>query len=227
MASTPVKALELVSPLLVAVENYPKGVESFLNWMLITELDKQGESTYWQVWTVFVDAIRKATWQKTLDSKYSEGHGPVSCSFLNINWNTGTRKWARLGNRFVDIDTHFVNSPLSAYTLRCYVQYLHHIGEDSLPNAFVLIFEKFGDQLGAAVVGDSNIKFYLDILVSRVLYENLLEIRRTQRQRESMMAILDALVQSGSSIAFQLRDDFVTPTANAGVRHVTQQPPNR
>jgi hypothetical protein len=218
LTSEPKKALELVAPLVGAVEDCPKGVESFLNWLLLIELDEQGSSTYWQVWATFADAIRNATWQKALDSEYSDGRSTVGRSFLNISWNSGIRKWARLGNRFVDVDAHFVNSPQSTYTLGCYIQYLYQIGEASLPNGFTLIAEKFGDRLGEAVTADGNIKFYLDALVSRVLFENLSEIRRTQRLRQSMMAILDALVQSGSSIAFQLRDDFVTPTANVAER---------
>jgi hypothetical protein len=218
LSSEPAKALELVSPLMEVVDDCPKGVESFLHWMLLVELDKQGISTYWQVWASFADAIRKATWQKTLDAEHSEGHGAVNRSFLNIRWSIGTRKWERLGGRFSDIDAHFMNSPLSTYTLECYVQYLYQIGEASLPNAFALIAEKFGDRLGEAVAVNSSIKFHLDALVSRVLFENLSAVRKTQKLRESMMSILDALVHSGSSIAFQLRDDFVTPTANAGER---------
>jgi hypothetical protein len=218
LASEPTKALELVAPLVEVVVDCPRGVEKFLNWILIVELGKQAASTYWPVWAAFADAVRKATWQKALDSEHSDGHGAVSRSFLNIRWNAGTRRWSRLGDRFTDVDAHFLNSPQSTYTLGCYIQYLYQIGEASLPNAFALITEKFGDQLGAAVAADGNIKFHLDALVSRVLYENLSDIRRTQRLRGSMMAILDALVLSGSSIAFQLRDDFVTPTANAGER---------
>ena len=84
-----------------------------------------------------------------------------------------------------------------------------------MPGAFALMAEKFADQLGEAIAADGDVKFHLEALVSRVLFENVFEVRRAQRLRGSMMVILDALVQSGSSIGFQLRDDFVTPTANA------------
>lgn len=163
----------------------------------------------------FAEAIRKASWQANLDSKYSQGHGIVRSSFLNIPWKSGRQKWVRLEGHFSDVGCHFVNSPRSIYTLSCYVQYLYQIGDASLPGALALIAEKFADQLGEAIAADGDLKFHLEALVSRVLFENLFEVRRTQRLRESMMVILDALVQSGSSIAFQLRDDFVTPTAKA------------
>lgn len=35
--------------------------------------------------------------------------------------------------------------------LESYTHYLYHIGKDSLPNAFVLIAEKFGDTPGANI----------------------------------------------------------------------------
>ena len=60
-----------------------------------------------------------------LDSKYSEDHGTVRSSFLNIRWNSARRKWARLEGHFADVDCHFVNSPRSIYTFGCYIQYLY------------------------------------------------------------------------------------------------------
>ncbi|MGH8761932.1 MAG: hypothetical protein ACREUR_01705 [Nitrosospira sp.] len=219
--SEPAKALELVAPLVASVEHYPRGVEGFLDSLLVIELDRQMASTYWQVWAAFAEAVREASWQMNLDSEYSDGHGTVRSSFLNNRWTSGVRNWSRLGDHFADVDAHFENSPRSIYTLGCYVQYLYQIGEASLPGAFALIAEKFADQLGEAIATDGNLKIHLDALVARVLFENLAEVRRTQRFRGSLMAILDALVQAGSSIAFQLRDDFVTPTANALDRRTT------
>jgi hypothetical protein len=97
--------------------------------------------------------------------------------------------------------------------LESYLHYLYYIGKDSLPEAFCLIVDKFGDSLGN-VSSNDNIQWYLDALIYRVIYEDLRKLKTTPRLRDATMHILDALVQAGSSVAFQLRDDFVTPYSN-------------
>lgn len=97
--------------------------------------------------------------------------------------------------------------------LDAYVRYLREIGQDSLPNAFVSIAERMGPGLATALQVNANLRWALDALVARTLFENLAQVRARAALRDAMMMILDAMVVAGSSAAFQLRDDFVTPQA--------------
>ena len=54
------------------------------------------------------------------------------------------------------MDRLFVTMPRSGFVLECYAHYLYHIGAASLPGAFVLIADKFGDRLGPAINKDTR-----------------------------------------------------------------------
>jgi len=49
------------------------------------------------------------------------------------------------------------------------------------------------------------------LLLNKPLYGRPLELKSDSRIRESVLFILDSLVETGSSAAFRMRDDFVTP----------------
>ena len=40
-----------------------------------------------------------------------------------------------------------------------------------------------------------------------------MELKRQRELREAILSLLDLLVENGSSAAFRLRDDFVTPVS--------------
>lgn len=60
---------------------------------------------------------------------------------------------------------------------------------------------------------ESNTVFILESLLQRHVYSRPLELKRDPTLREAILYVLDVLVESGSSAAFRMRDDFVTPAA--------------
>ena len=53
----------------------------------------------------------------------------------------------------------------------------------------------------------------LEVLLQHYVYGRPLELKRDHHIRDAVLLILDCLVESGSSAAFRMRDDFVTPAA--------------
>jgi hypothetical protein len=212
----PENANEIFSPMLEQVERQSDKVANLLTSMMISLDQRQGgDAAFWTVWTAITERITLSLWISDLADPYASGKELVHQAFFNIRWTRNLRRWVRLQGHFADVDRLFTRLPASGFVLDAYVRYLHDIGEDSLPNAIVLIVEKMGDSLSAILQADSSLQWYLDSLVTRMLFEQLAEIRRVPTQRNAMMKILDALVQAGSPAAFQLRDDFVTPKATA------------
>jgi len=56
-----------------------------------------------------------------------------------------------------------------------------------------------------------NTVFLLEVLLQRHVYGRPLELKRHCDLREAVIFLLDRLVENGSSAAFRMRDDFVTP----------------
>jgi hypothetical protein len=94
-----------------------------------------------------------------------------------------------------------------------YVRFLYHVGEQSLPEAFVRVTNslKLGD--AQSMLAKTNTVFLLEVLLQRHVYGRPLELKREYGIRQAVLFLLDILVENGSSAAFRMRDDFVTPAA--------------
>lgn len=68
---------------------------------------------------------------------------------------------------------------------------------------------KEGDPRQLQIKG--NTVFLLEFLLQRYVYGGRFELKRQRELREAVLVLLDILVDHGSSAAFRMRDDFVTP----------------
>jgi len=94
-----------------------------------------------------------------------------------------------------------------------YVHFLYHIGERSLPEAFVRLSESVKRGAAQAMLAKTNTVFLLEVLLQRFVYGRPLELKRDPSVRQAVLCLLDTFVESGSSAAFRMRDNFVTPAA--------------
>ncbi len=60
-----------------------------------------------------------------------------------------------------------------------------------------------------------NTVFMLEVLLQRYVYGRSLALKRQGEIRKGVLLLLDQLVENGSSAAFWMRDDFVTPVSNS------------
>jgi len=133
---------------------------------------------------------------------------------LNTQWNPGLREWRLLGSAHVQIDSVFLTLPAAGTVLEAYLRFLTDIGARSLPSAIAHIDSKFGTALESVLRESSNARFLLDQIVSRLMFEQLPALQRPAL-RDPMLRLLEALIQGGSSNAFLLREDFLTPSGAA------------
>jgi len=211
LSCQPAEVPRLMAPILDAVERGSKGVGRFMGSLLSHESRSRAESRYWQVWKLVADKVAGAGWLKHMDHEHHDGHSLIAELFLNTRWREGIQSWSRLGVHFRDVDALFQQLPASPFVLQKYAHYLFHIGRESLPQALVSIVSKFGDNLEGALSPKGNSSWYLEGILSRLMYTDLGKLKESAAMRQAVMALLDALVTSGSSMAFRLRDDFVTP----------------
>ena len=105
----------------------------------------------------------------------------------------------------------FEDLPSSSTVLDSYLRFLFHIGEQSLPEAFIGIAKCLHEGDPSQLIREDNSVFLLEVLLQRYVYGRPLELKRSPDLREAVLFLLDVLVENGSSAAFRMRDDFVTP----------------
>lgn len=137
----------------------------------------------------------------------------MSAIFLGTWWQEDVRHWRSLEGHAGHVHTLFEELPASATILNDYLRFLYHVGEQSLPEAFIRIAKRLEQGISGQMISLRDTVFMLEALLQRYVYGRPLELKRHTELRGSVLFLLDLLVENGSSAAFRMRDDFVTPAS--------------
>ncbi|MCU1347709.1 MAG: hypothetical protein JWO56_739, partial [Acidobacteria bacterium] len=214
LRTSPEAAREVLAPLLATIEGHSRELASVMHGLTGVQDRNPSTARYWFLWELIATALRGAKWVSRLDAdRYWTGSELLSAVFLTQNWNDGVRHW-----RFLEGYAHLVHAlfealPATSTVLHDYTRFLYKIGERELPAAFVRIAAALRRGDAQRMLAESNTVFMLDVLLQRYVYGRPIELKRDAAIRGAVLFILDYLVEAGSSAAFRMRDDFVTPAA--------------
>ncbi|HUP59534.1 MAG TPA: ATP-binding protein [Thermoanaerobaculia bacterium] len=204
-------AAQIVHPLLDAVDTHADKVADVLHDIIIREDRNHSTARFWFLWKLFADRVRAARWLPNIDSEYAWGRQLLDWVFLSRGWKDGTRHWPTLEGYAHNVHTLFEQLPLSRAALRRHLLFLYHVGEQSLPEAFIRLHAKMRNGNAPELLAEGDSAYALESLLLRYVYAKPFELKRRSDMRAAVLFLLDALVETGSSAAFRMRDDFVTP----------------
>ena len=213
MRTTSASALQVLRPVLGVIDRHPREIQSIVQGLTGIEDSRPNTAHYWYLWGLFADGIGRAKWVARLDDEHPIGSEMLAAIFLTSWWKDNVRHWKSLEGHADHVHALFEALPPSSIVLDDYVRFLYHIGEQSLPEAFVRVANSLKRGDAQAMLAKTNTVFLLEVLLQRHIYGRPLELKRDTAVREAVLFLLDILVENGSSAAFQMRDDFVTPAA--------------
>lgn len=190
-------------------ESSPEKVADFLESLMIKEDEATGPTNFWHVWKVYASKTLACSWIDDLDYEHLEGRKLVSKLFLSTQWKENLRSWARLEYASNEIDEFYLSLPKSDFAIECYVKFLHDIGEKFLPEGY----KHLANRIERGTKLNANSIWYLEKLLSREIFSNPRNLKKDPDVQDAIIYILDYLVNQGSSSAYRMRDDFVTPLA--------------
>ncbi|MBN1876728.1 MAG: NACHT domain-containing protein [Anaerolineae bacterium] len=166
---------------------------------IIIEEDTVHSENFWPLWEVLESEIRQ-----TGKSLF------ISHLFLSSRWWISEAKdWPPLVNR--ELYLKKIITELGHTDIKSVTKLLAGIGaERLLPDGVVWLkhaLTNVPDPLNA--LNDSDTFLYCEKLVRRAYYKNLRDIKADTVLRESLLYLLDALVNLGSSIAFIIRERVI------------------
>lgn len=211
---TPIaEATKILQPILDSIDRHPREVHLLLRGIVSVEDGQPNTEQFWSLWNLFADRIRCAGWLEGIDGQRAGGPEMISAVFLGNFWKEDIRHWQSLEGNAHHIHTLFEDLPPFSTVLDAYVRFLYDIGDQSLPDAFIHITNRLqeGDPQQMMRTGDTV--FRLEALLQRYVYRRPMELKRQRELREAILSLLDLLVENGSSAAFRMRDDFVTPVS--------------
>jgi hypothetical protein len=204
-------ALRVLEPILGAVAQHPADAEKILIGILHVEDVDPNTAQFWTIWKVFADRTIAAPWIDGIDHRHSSGAEMVHALFLGTRWKETTKHWRSLEGYAQNIHNLFETLAPSSSVIDAYVRFLYHVGEQSLPEAFVQIRKKATEGDPKRLLGNGNTRYRLEVLLQRYVYSKPLLLKEKAALRDAVLMLLDALIDLGSSAAFRMRDDFVTP----------------
>jgi hypothetical protein len=214
LRTLPEAAQLVLTPLLAAVDRHSSELKSVMQGLTRLQGADPNTPQYWFLWGLIADAVKRAKWIARLDTdRHPDGTDLLSAVFLTLYWKDNIRHWPFL-NRYANrVHALFEALPTTSVVLDCYTRFLYHIGERSLPDAFIRVGDALRHGNTQKMLAKSNTVFMLEVLLQRYVYGRPLALKRDNRIRDAVLFILDCLVESGSSAAFRMRDDFVTPAS--------------
>ncbi|MCX6676720.1 MAG: ATP-binding protein [Methanothrix sp.] len=201
----------ILMPILDAVDRHPREIYGFIQGLVGIEDREPNTPQFWFVWLLFADRIRRANWLAQLDQEYPIGNEMITAIFLGLSWKEEVHHWRSLEGYAFHVHDLFNVLPPSSTVMDNYVRFLYDIGEQLLPEAFVHIANRLHVGDHQKMLRKTNTVFLLEVLLQRHVYRRPLELKRERRLRDAVLFLLDLLVEQGSSAAFRMRDDFVTP----------------
>jgi hypothetical protein len=136
---------------------------------------------YWFLWNLFAEQVKRAKWLAHLDREHPHGSEVLSTIFLTAWWKDNVRHWRSLEGYAHNVDALFDALPPVWIVLDSYVRFLYHIGERSMPAAFVRIANALRRGNPADMLRESNTVFMLEVLLQRHVYARPLELKREDR----------------------------------------------
>ena len=204
-------AINVLAPIVDAVDSHPDKVDNIVLGILHVEDREPHTPQFWEIWKLFADRAKRAPWIGSIDSRHSSGAEMIHALFLGTRWKDTTRHWRSLEEHVQNIHNLFEILEPSSCAMEAYVRFLYHIGEQSLPEAFIRIYQKSRADDPKELFRNSNTRYRLEVLLQRYVYSKPLLLKERAALRGAVLALLDALIDLGSSAAFRMRDDFVTP----------------
>ena len=211
MRTKKTEALQVLGPVLDAVDRHPQEIHHMIQGLTVIEDRDPCTSQYWYLWELFADRIRRASWITGLEGRSPIGREMLGAIFLTSGWKDDVRHWKSLTGYAERIHRLFEHLPSAPIVFDNYVLFLYHVGGQSLPQSFVRMAEALGRGDQQAMLGGGDTVFLLEVLLQRHVYGRPVELKRDKRIREGVLFLLDGLVEAGSSSAFRMRDDFLTP----------------
>jgi len=197
----------IVEPLAAAALENQEEAAKFVKQLTYCEDQRPSGGRFWTLWQIFADVLPSPTGN---DDDASHFRKLVDALLLGISWKPETFEWMPLTGNTSRLLDFFVRLPPSLSTLTSFSILAERFRGELIPRALPALAEKL------AALSDRNFMSRaamgaLESILQTLICTGATEIRSQPALRTATLALLEMLVEAGSSAGFALRDDFLTP----------------
>jgi len=203
-------ARAVVALLIAATHEQPKEAADFLKCVIVAEDLLQTGGRFWLHWQAFADAYIAHSLGARADYEHSETAELLEVILLGIEWKADTREWKPLRGQSERLRHFFQQLPPSGRAASAFTALVNRFASEFLPASLPLLADKLVEQSLGGLLSRFTL-MQLEEALSGLVYSGAVEVRREPALRIATMTVLDCMVEAASSVAFRIRDDFLTP----------------
>jgi len=171
---------------------------------------RSSSGVFWEIWQAAVDRFQASDLPTSLATEHSGADELLKKLFFNTYWVNETYNREPLQRNVHRIPKFFEFLPPSHSVLSAYAYFLYTVGAITLPQPLVAITAKLEGQKHSSLLAGETV-FYLERILSRLIHSSPTNILACGEVHTAILFLLDKLIEQGSSTAYKLRDDFITP----------------
>jgi hypothetical protein len=182
-------------------------VAGFLDRLGMKEHDIHRPQVFWRAWTLLSRPLIE--WVNSNPNAWDDTVGKISKAvFLDLYWKETTKTWRSLAGYESNVTAAFKALRACEEGVDAFAKFLATIGSGLMPDVLPLLAEKLAEP--GAVLSPRTLGRF-ETMLAGLVYTGSPRIRQEPLLREATLRVLDILIDAGSSKAYRMRDDFVTP----------------
>jgi energy-coupling factor transporter ATP-binding protein EcfA2 len=207
-------ALEMYKPVLEKMFECAKLTSDIILEIVTFEDRNRVDNIFWEVWWLFSQKAFSYDKLEQMEFKYIDGVPKIvrSLIFAGLPWQKEIREWDPLKNNkgYLEyVSSTIGHTPIGFGAL---VETISQIGTGFLPEALLWLSANLSKGNREVILNQINTAFYLESILRNVIYSVGIQLRNNEPLKEAIVILLDALVDNGSSVSFQLRESIITPS---------------
>jgi hypothetical protein len=204
-------AKRLCVPFCDRMHTCPDYVADFVEQLIINAEHAADPGHFWQVWHLFADPAFDSQRLKSKHMRFREEKLLRSLLLGTIPWKSDVHEWSVLSGAPSHMAAACAKACQTSAGFEATMGLLYSVGTFYLPNAFRWLADALPALDRGKVFSDKGNRLLLESLLQREVHMHSTDIRRQPQLQASVLALLDVLVDFGSSSAFHLREKIVRP----------------
>lgn len=133
---------------------------------------------------------------------------------FKMGWVEDSQRWEHLIDHGEMVNEFVRCLPSARHVLASFAFYLYKVGEDSIPDALSIVADHLRTKNHDGLPIDKSTVYFLESILQRHVYGEPKLLQANQDLRQDTILILDRLVDSGSPVAYKMRDYFTAPDSH-------------
>jgi hypothetical protein len=179
---------------------------------------KRVDETFWRIWRDLARRVARCERHTELLRDEDNGLTKLASVLLldGVYWKKSSKHWEPLQGHSEDIREFFEKVGSSPRVCLAFITLLDSVGNQTLiPEGITWIAKHVRADETGTLLSDRTTLLLLARVLTPLVYGRTAAVRQSSTLRDAVLNILNAMVDSGSSGAFRMREFLITPAVPA------------